>query len=361
MILNRAHVLLRDDRKDVRVKENGRLSWEIKYKERKGHARIRDISASGMRMETDAEFDLSEECILSFGAPPGEDDYIPRIGRLVWHKKKSFFRDKYLCGVKFVEADEQVLARMRKRVHAGVSRFLRNRRITTTVGLLLCLVFAGLVGYIIWFSGVIYRDVTATNQRMFAASSQQAILTQDYAKLYQVSEVNLAQKTEKLSIASQLIQQERAALVLFSKELEATRALLDQTEAMLINANGRNVELSGEIQALQAKIQAQIARDVSAVAIFNVEVSMSEYRLKLQSIKNEMKRLKKKERVARAAATAQMDEQRLLLGNNGYFIKSGQPVRVDEEKYQNLYADGAQGSTASQVNNEAEINVTFFE
>jgi len=360
-MLNRAHVLLRDDRKDVRIREKGHLSWQVKYKQREGRARIHNISASGMLMETNARFNPDEECVLSFNPRLGEDDYIPQIGRLVWHKKKSFFRDQYLCGVKFVEADEQVLARMRNRVQTGVSRFLKKRRITTIVGYLLCTAFAGLIGYIVWFSGAIYRDVNVVNQRMFGVSGAQAALVKNYARLYQDSELNLAQKTRQLDIANQLVEKERAALVLFSKELEATRALLDQTEVMLTEADGRNAELNHEIQALQTQVRSQITQDVDVTSISGLKSSMAEYRLKLQSIKQEMRRLKAQERMARAAALAQMDEQRMLLGNNGYFIKGGQSVQVDEQQYQHLGTGGIQNSAASQANPNVEINVTFFE
>jgi len=343
MMLDRAHALLKDDRRDLRIREDEYLAWQIKYKQREGKARIHNISASGMLMETDAAFDPSEECILSFDSYLGEDNYIPQVGRLVWHKKKRFSRKKYLCGIKFLEADEQVLGRMHRRVRAGVTRFLKRRQITTNIGLLLCAICIALLGFVLWFSGTIYRDVTVANQRMLEVSEQQTVLTQNYVQRYQAREVKLAETTEalnntreRLRIGNQIIKEEAAALTLFSKELEATKALLGQTETMLTQANERNAELnnqnlalSNEIPALQtAQVQAQIVEEEKSVTVDDA---------------------------------AQTDDQKLSPGNGGYFVKEGQPIEVDEAQHQRLETDKLQDSVASQVEREVEIDVTFFE
>jgi hypothetical protein len=361
MILDRAHVLLRDDRKDLRVSENENLSWRIKYKQRDGAARIRDISASGMRIETDVLFDPKEECILSFDSNLGEDNYIPQVGRLVWQKKNRLSRNKYFCGIKFVDAEEQVLGRMRERVQKKVNIFLKRRRITTVLGLSLSALFAGLIGYIVWFSGIIYQDITKVNQKMFGVSIQQAAIIKDYIRLYRASEANLADKTEQLDIANQIIEENKTALALFAKELEATGALLNRTEEMLTDANTHNAELSNEILALQAQVEAQIAKDKSDVALANVELSMAQYRKKLQEIKNQMQQLKNKEYLARVAAQAEIDNQRMKLGNNGYIVKSGEVVKVNEEQYRNAVANQPPVPDVGKANRKVEIDVTFFE
>ncbi|MCK5012921.1 MAG: PilZ domain-containing protein [Candidatus Omnitrophica bacterium] len=361
MMLDRAHVLLKDERKDLRIKENEHLSWQIKYKQREGHARIRNISATGMLMETDVKFDPKEDCILSFDSNLGEKNYVPRVGRLVWNKKKRFSRDKYFCGIKFLDANEQVLARMRQRVQKGVNRFLARRRITTTIGFLVCIALVALMEHIIYSTSIIYRDVIRANQKMFTASAQQTTLTQNYMRLYRTSEASLVAKTEKLNIANEIIAQDKAALALFSKELEATGALLNRTEEMLTESNERNTELNNEIALLQAQVQAQMARQESVAAVANVEMSMAEYRLKLQSIKNEMRLLRNKERAARAAALAKIDDQKLQLGNNGYFVKEGQMVRVNEEQYKRLDVDDSLNPVIEQANRKVEIDVTFFD
>ncbi|MBN1870369.1 MAG: PilZ domain-containing protein [Candidatus Omnitrophica bacterium] len=361
MIFNRAHVLLKDERKDLRIKEDEHLSWRIKYKQREGHARIRNISATGMLMETDVVFDPKEDCILSFDSALGEKNYIPRLGRLVWNKKKRFSRDKYFCGIKFLDADEQVLARMRQRVEKGVARFLKRRRITTIAGFLVCIAAIILVEYIVYTSNGIYRDITKANQKAIDVAAQQAILTQNYIRLYKASEAHLAVSTEKLEVANEIIAQDKAAIALFSKELEATGALLSRTEEMLTESNIRNDELNMEIAALQAQVATQRARQVTMAAVTDVEMSMAEYRLKLQSIKNEMRQLKDREHAARVAALAELDRQKMLLGNKGYFIKEGQVVRINEEQFKRLNEGEISDSAAPVANRKVEIDVTFFD
>src|SRR3989338_3392409 len=256
MLIDRAHILLKDDRKDLRIKENVQVPWQIKYKQRHGLAKIRNISTSGMLIETDRAFDLKDECIFSFDSDQGENTYIPQVGRLVWHKRKRFSQNKYLCGIKFVEAEEKVLQRMRLRVASGVRQFVKERRVTTIAGLVLAAGFVGLMGYIIVFSATIYGDITKANDAALGASNQQALISQNAINLYRGNEIKLAQASEKLVIASRLIQEDKAAIDLFSKELEATKTLLAQTETMLIESNDRNVVVTNQLSAFQGQAPA---------------------------------------------------------------------------------------------------------
>lgn len=363
MILDRSHVLLRDDRSDIRIKEDGRISWQIKYKQRDGFARIRNISASGMLIETDVVFDPKEECIFSFDSRLGADNYIPQVGRLVWHKQKRRSRNQYLCGIKFLEADEQVLARMRERVSRGVVQFLKRRRIKMNIGFVLCAVCVSLLIFVLWFSGIIYRDVTRVNQKILGISGQQAALTQSYARLYRSNEAKLSLAGERLTIAGQLINENKAAIDLYVKELEATKTLLGQTETMLTRANDRNVELKDQLQSLQGGVSPEPNRQAQATAAktAGINTSIAEYRAQLKFIKEEITRLKREGYAARAAFIARVDNQRLLLGNNGFFTKDGQAVQVDQEKYQRLAIDNDLESVVAQPGRNVEIDVTFVE
>lgn len=380
MILNRAHILLKDDRKDLRIKDKGLIPWQIKYKQREGMARIRNISATGMLIETSTGFDSKDECVFSFDSDWIDDSYIPQIGRMVWQKKKPFSRKKHLCGIKFIEADEHVLARMRTRVEKGVRQFLKKRRITTTIGFALCATSVGLIMFVLWFSGVIYQDVTSVNNKMMAFSGQQAMLTRNYSNLYRSNKIELTQAEGKLSVAHELIEKERAAIALFSRELEATRALLDQTETILITTSGRNVELDTEVKTLKTQMATQAQEHALAqaeaqdrvqtlteaarediVTRDNAKILIEEYRLKMQSIKGEMKQFKQEDLAARTAAILQLDNQKLQLGNNGYFVKDGQVVAVDEDQYLNLTVNEFSESVAAQPERKVEIDVTFFE
>jgi len=363
MILSRAHILLKDDRQDLRIKENAKVPWQIKYKQREGIAKLRNISVSGMLVETDTSFNPKDECVFSFDSDPEAGIYIPQLGRLVWHKRKRFSRKKYLSGIKFMEADKKVLTQMRSRVEMGVERFVKRRRATTIAGYGLCAVIVAVIGYLVWYSSGIYKNVTAANEKMLRVSGQQTALSENYLNLYRTNEIKLTEVTEKLNIATQLIQEDKIAIALFTEELEATQALLSQTETMLIQANDRNVEMSSTLQALNAQgrsiapQQAFIANG-NVMSIVAAQSLISDYHMKIKSVKSEIKRLKGENRSVRTAAIAQIDDQKLQIGNNGYFTKNGQIVQVDEGQYNDLKVSRP---GIWLVDQNVSIDVTFFE
>lgn len=358
MLLNRAHVLLKDEREDLRIKENGRIPWQIKYKQRAGNAKIRNISVSGMMIETNSAFNQKDECILSFDSDPEAGIYIPQVGRLVWHRKKRFSRNRYLCGIKFMEADEQVLKRMRSRVQKGVEQFVREKKVTTIAGTTLSVAVISAIGLLVWFGTGIYQDVTTANQRMLSAASEQIVLSQTYGNLYRASEGRLSEATQKLNIANQLIQEDKVAISLFSEELEATKALLNQTETMLIQANDRNVAVTNELAALKGQVSgATDARvlipNANIETVEDARVLMADYRLKIRSLKGEIKRIREQERLDHIASMERFDDQKLMLGNNGFLVKDGEEIAADEQ-YHNLSLEQFEGKNI-------EIDVTFVE
>ena len=374
MLMDRAHVLLKDDRKDLRIKDNTQVPWQIKYKQRHGLAKIRNISAGGMLIETDRAFDLKDECIFSFDSDQGEGTYIPQVGRLVWHKRKRLSRNKYLCGIKFVEADEKVLQRMRLRVASGVRQFVNEHRIASITGLALCTVFVGLMGYIIVFSTVIYNDVLKANEEAISASNRQALLSQSIINLNRGNEIKLADASEKLVIASRLIQEDKATINLFSQELEATKTLLAQTETMLIDANDRNVAITTQLQAYQGQTPAVAAEpqtqrvavgqslgDGSIDSIEEARSLLAEYKAQVTSVKSEMRRLQSEERAARDATISLIENQRLQLGNNGFITRDGEHVWVDESQFQSLTIGNLPNIGKPQAKPDVEIDIKFVE
>jgi len=355
--------LLKDDRQDLRINERAKIPWQIKYKQREGIAKLHNISISGMLLETDTSFNPKDECVFSFDSDPESGVYIPQLGRLVWHKRKRFSRKKYLSGIKFMEADEKVLKLMRSRVQLGVDQFVRQRRLTTITGFCVCAVIVVMIGAFIWYGSGIYRDITAANERMLSVSGQQTALSGSYVNLYRSNELKLAAATEKLNISNQLIEEDKAVIALFTQELEATKALLSQTETMLIQANDRNIEITNQLQATRSQgraissQQALIAEE-NIMSIADAQSLMSAYRLKIKSVKNEINRLKGGNLAARAAAISQIDEQKLQIGNNGFIIKDGQTVQVDQSEYNNLKISRP---GTWQGNRNVAIDVTFIE
>jgi hypothetical protein len=255
---------------------------------------------------------------------------------------------------------------MRERVSQGVVRILKRRRVKMNIGFALGAVCLSLLVAVLWFSGVIYRDVTRVNREILEVSGQQAVLTQSYAQIQRYNEAKLTLARERLAIADQLIQEDKSAINLYAKELEATRILLGQTETMLTRSNDRNVELKNQLEALQGvgpgpDKPAWVSAQRGAANTSDIKTSIAEYRAQLRFIKEQISRLKKEGRAARGVFLAQVDNQKLLLGNQGFFTKDGQSVQVDEEKYQRLTIDNDLESVVTPPGRGIAIDVTFVE
>jgi len=360
MILNRAHVLLRDERSDLRVTEKGRIPWQIKYKKRNGVAKLHNISISGMLIETDTAFNPKDECIFSFDSDESQGLFIPQVGRLVWHKKKKFSRRKYLCGIKFLEADEKILAQMRSRVQDSVNRFVKKRKITSVTGAVVGVTIIAMIGALMWFSSDIYNNIITSNERLQGVSAEQVNLSQNYNNLYRANAIKIRDLNEQLAIANQLIAEDQAALALYSQELEATQQLLAQTETMLIQANERNAELTEQLQAYVDLGQAPMG-DRPIMTITDAQSLMSTYRERIRMIKEEMRRIKAENHAERDAILAQIDDQMLVVGNNGFFVRDGYKVEVNEEFYRQLNMNQSREAASSASRRNVEIDVTFFE
>ena len=101
MNLNQLDMRLDENRIDLRVKDKTRIQWKLEGQDVEGQGKVHNISASGMLLEMNTGVIPNDGCSISFGSEAS--DYIPQNGRLVWQKKKRFSKGKCLCGVEFVE------------------------------------------------------------------------------------------------------------------------------------------------------------------------------------------------------------------------------------------------------------------
>jgi len=361
-MFNRAHTLLKDERRDLRIKDAGRVRWEIKYKQREGSAKILDISTSGMQVETDVGFDPKDECILSFGSRRGDENYIPKIGRLVWHKKKKFSRSKYLSGIKFMEADEDVLKRMRRRVHEGAVRFLKRHRITTGIGLVLCAVCIALISFILWLSGMIYQDINLTNEKILQLSQKQMELGRSYALYSTDSGYKLAEVTRKLNIANQLIQEDKAERVLFAQELEATKALLNQTENMLIQYKNQSAEFQREIIALKSQGPKVSKADQNVETAEDAYALIKMHRDELRKLQLKLDNLKSqpKSGIVQNGERQQSNDAQSSTGNGKVLTQAAENF-VPENQEQRQVMKAISDTIRSRLNPNSDVNKKFFE
>lgn len=352
--------MFNDSRFDIRVKERKRISWLLDGKGLRGKGRVRNISSSGMLLEIDSELEPKDRWVLSVDMPSEVDSFIPKKGQLVWSKKKGFSKRKYLCGIEFVEPAQQVIINLKNKIKEKIDNIDKAHKVTDFIGFLLALAVIGLTVYTVSVGVETYNKVSLSNARMFAVSNKQSSLTQNYAKLYRASESRLLEASHELDASSVMFQD-------VTSDLEMTKAILVQTETMLADAKiemankmetamgNLTAEKEKELAAVRAELGAQITALEGKRGQLESEMTLLDSKLKyyegnikdlgdgeallqlyrdnMRLVKTKINNFKAEAKQVREQASREMDRVRVLLGNNGYFVKQGEPVKVDMESY----------------------------
>ena len=373
-----------ESRANLRIRENRRISWELKNGDQKGIGRVRNISTTGMLFETNTKTQPHDQTLYSFDSRLGHNNFIPQRGQLIWHKKKNFARDSYLCGIRFIEPAEFELSRLNQRVDKRMAQVAIRHGVNQLASAILTLVIFVLMGYVVWQSSEIYQGMNAANQSMFTAVDQQA-------SLFRGSELKVTSLTEELNSTKLLYQESEGMLLSVSKELETTKAILLQTENMLTEARSSNARLKQEVQALSAfnetqsdktrveldnmvvllqgknlQLQNEIKTLQDSLKTFSGEVTdvlkgraaLNFYRSKIRTVKDKIKYFKREAHNAKIAALLEKDRIKSMLGNNGYFVKDGQDVIVDFAQYESIQIRTVETSPTKR---KVEIDVTFVD
>lgn len=362
-------------RQSLRVRENKRVLWHIRNSELIGYGRVRNLSTSGMLLELTSPIRLAAESLFSFDASLRPDNFIPDAGRLVWQKKKRFSRNRYLCGVQFSGVPAEVLSRLRQRVQGRINDSVRARRLGDLVGTPLMVAFVALASYAAYLSGSVYKDFYLSNQNMSVLAGQQAALTRAYQGFYAATALQLEGVTQELDQTTYLYQESQRMLGSASRELEALKALLAQTEAMLTLAQTENIQLKKDQDAV-AQLQAKDARLTDELALAKNELEkysadiadiqagrklIGLYHGQIKAVKAQIKDIKRGARRTRIAALRERDKVKTLLGNNGFIIRDGQMVQVDMEQYQQAQNVNALPVAPSAAFPKVKVDVTLFQ
>ncbi len=383
--------LSKDARGDFRIKENKRVLWSIAGNGHSGQGRIRNISATGMLVELDKNFEPHDTCVLKFNSQLGSGNFIPEAGRLVWFRKTDPAKEKYLCGVNFVEPSEYISEQLKKRLDKEKFRSAKIKRFEPFLKYSFVAIFIALNGVMIWFSHGFRKDMTVFKVNMDGVTNQQATLA------FGLNQELVHVKTQLEATRALYIENE-ALLHDVKHELEATKVLLDQSEVLLADANNQNSKLKQEVQDTKDTAQKQLAEIAEAklklentIALleekntqFAKEVGslqskldyysgnvkdmqearswLTSYRENLKLVKGKMQGFRIDAQRAHAEVLKEQDRVRLILGNNGYFIKNGEVVKVDMKKYQDAQGESHEQTTATPQSKEpVKINVTFVD
>jgi hypothetical protein len=383
--------LINDLRVDSRVGENRTLRWQAINGDARGRAKVRNLSESGMLLEINSDFKPYDHCVFSFDADLGMKNYIPQTGRLVWHRKKRDFLKRNYCGVEFIEPSDFVRERLIKRVDRGLRRESIKKVMSGFLGAALMAGVIGLTGFALWLQQDIVKNVQQTNARMLEVSGLQASLARSYAVKYRNSQAELALANNELGEARLQYLESRGMLRNVSEELARTKGILSQTEEVLTRARG---DLSVLESAAAAKInledavtllteknrqlaeEMKILNDQMMFYSGNVDDPkdgirwLEMYRERVMKVKEKIRHFRRQAGAVRLEAQREMDRVKLILGNNGYFVRKGESVPVDTEKYERVTADNAAfildssspGAGAGGVNTsrKVDIDVDFF-
>lgn len=342
-----------ESRRHVRVKEDARLLWHIRENGLVGQGRIRNISNSGMLVELTSVSALPENNVFSFDSNLNDANYVPETGNLVWHRKKRFSQDRYFCGFEFGELPDILASRLSRRVEEGLQKLLGIGRIKRVVIIFLSLLIAALAGYAVWLGGIIFQDVSRSNQRLLTTSNQQADLTRAYQHLYADTTRRLADTTLELNQTTALYQESQKQIQTLQQKLAVSQSVLSQTEGLLAQAQAQNTQqLVGLRQAPPTDTVSSIPRGRTLIA---------SYRARIREVAGQINQIKYENHLARISAIEERDRIRLLYGNQGYLTKSGQAVQVDMRQYQATSFDDIAPGKVSNPDTKIRVNVTVFQ
>ena len=345
-----------ESRRHVRVRESARLLWHVKENGLVGQGRILNISASGMRAELTSVSALPDQSIFYFDSNLNNANYIPEAGRLVWRQKKRFSADKYICGFEFTDLPEVLASRLNKRIADGVKQLVKMWKINRVSSLFLAAVAIALIGYAVWLGGIIFQDVSRSNQGLLATANQQADVTREYQHLYADTTRRLADTTLELNQTTALYQESQNQIQILRQELAVAKSVLTETEALLAQAQPNAKQLVGPRQDPQISLPAD-----SVSSIQQGRALIVSYRDRIQKIAGQINQIKHENHLARIAALAERDRIRLLYGNQGYLTKSGQSVQVDMRQYQAASFDAILPGKVSNPDSKIRVNVTVFQ
>lgn len=266
-MVNKSSTIYNEARNNLRIKESRHIQWRVNDGDIQGQGVIRNISTTGMLLETNSNFIPTDGCRFSFDTSLGHDNFIPQNGKLVWHKKKPFSKNKYLCGVRFVEPGEYVLTKLRGRVQKGIKTIAISRRLRRIINTCLIVIMIAMTVFISWEASLIYRDISATNERLLRLTQQQALLTQSYVSRLEATQLELASVSEELTATRTLFSESQGILGEVRVDLELTKAVLADTEAYLERTKAdlrRSQTESATLRSDMADIEVRLSNAESA-------------------------------------------------------------------------------------------------
>jgi uncharacterized membrane-anchored protein YhcB (DUF1043 family) len=382
---NRSAGLFNDSRVNLRVKDSSEILWKVSKDKKEAKGKVRNISTSGMLLETKTDYVPDNDSILYLESLTQNGQYIPSESRLIWKRKKRFGSNRYQYGMEFVRPPEHVLSNLRQKVQKGIARFTKRRRIETIFNVFLVCIVIALMAYSIWVNTTVTDNLYSSNQNMRSSLGKQTFLTNFFTDRYTETEVELQNTeahlakvtteldttTEELNQMTQMYNEGQEMLQNVNAELTDTKQLLAQTQTLLAesqatfendiaNLTARNEALMSQMQTMQDRLD-YFEGNVSNLREGTELLAL--YQLKMKLVKSKIKVFKREARALRQAAQVERDRIQMMIGNNGYLVKAGKTVNTDMEKFHAAALDAGTADTlqTQSPQQDVRVNVTIVE
>jgi hypothetical protein len=371
-----------EHRASLRVQDRQEVKWTTQDGHSQGQGRIRNISSTGMCLETDYVPNPSDKWPLSFYTNLGSQNYIPASGQLVWHRRRTG-AVKQFWGIRFNDSSPDVLSKLGEKVQRGIKKENIRRKIENFLGVLVIIASIFLTVYVTWLGTEIYMSMQQSSNELLDNATQQSALTLSYAQRLEATNLELVSVRNELSYMTKLYQDNQSILASAQQELTAIKSVLAETQMLLSQSTGRDLEEIqrasrqnlGQASLVLESSLAQLQQDNSKLAeemktlqsrldyfegnVKNIEEGRSlihVFKGKIKQVKSKIRQYKRDVEDLRVAALSQKDSIRLVLGNNGYMVRNGEIVNVDMEKYRSASQEGLAADAQ-----DVKIDVTIFE
>ncbi len=320
--------IVKDLRASLRVKEHIPVRWSVKDTALNGRGRILNISTSGAMLET-SNVAAAERAIFSLETIKSNGFILPREGRLVWSRPKGWGNNRQLCGLEFVEPNEESVAQLREKVQKGIVKGASARRWKSVTGIILSVIMLVLTAFSVRQYTENYENTLLAYQLLSGTYEKQSSLTETYAR--------------ELSTTKGLLFQAQTDLELAKAEIGELTARTDQLtesnnnyQAMISQLEEKNAQLAKDMQALQERLS---YLDGNVKDLAEAKNLIGEYKDKFRLVKGKIRAFNRQAFEAKVAAQKEKDRIAMLLGNNGYLVKDGKshvpdPALAEKQRIQ---------------------------
>jgi len=298
-----------ETRKSLRVDDQLTLSWQIKDENVQGKAKIRNISETGMMIETNAVLPPYDNCVFSFAPSISTNNIIPLEGKKVWAKKVNFFTSASLIGIEFVNPAQDVISNLRERIVARLEKIKKIERLENIAGFSLVTTMVLIAAFALTQQSSIERSYEETTKLLLTVADQQASLYHDvWADLKETKAV---------------LAETEALLAKVKEENAALQSQLSTANASVEMLNIENEKLTREVTALQEQLrpfEAQIG------SLEEGKSFMSAVKKRYRDIKIGIREVRRQANLVRQAAQRERDTVLLAQGNRGFVIKDSKII-----------------------------------